>query len=80
MTKKLDNKKVPESRRFVLIRKKDINGISGTGIVAEGIQFADGEIVMRWFGDLTSIEIHKNMQMMLKIHGHEGASQVHWID
>lgn len=34
-------------RLFTLERTIDITGISGTGIVAEGIQFSDGTVAMR---------------------------------
>jgi hypothetical protein len=39
------------SRRFRLIRHHDVSCISGTGPVAEGLQFTDGAEAMRWYGD-----------------------------
>jgi len=35
-------------RRFLLVRDCDPSGVSGTGIVAEGVQFSDGTAVMHW--------------------------------
>lgn len=35
-------------KRFHLQRDIDETGVSGTGLVAEGVQFRDGVAVMRW--------------------------------
>ena len=35
------------ARRFLLLREEDISGVSGTGIVAEGIEFYDGVCALR---------------------------------
>ena len=35
-------------RVFALIRDVDVSGVSGTGVVAEGVQFSDGTCVLRW--------------------------------
>jgi hypothetical protein len=34
-------------RLFLLIRNEDVSGVSGTGIVAEGVEFSDGTVAMR---------------------------------
>lgn len=39
------------ARRFRLIRHHDVSGVSGTGPVAEGVQFTDGAVALRWYGD-----------------------------
>jgi len=41
-------------RRFHLRRIEDESGVSGTGIVTEGIQFSDGTCAMRWMTDTSS--------------------------
>ena len=33
---------------FLMIRTEDETGISGTGVVAEGVEFLDGTVVIRW--------------------------------
>jgi hypothetical protein len=66
---------------FVLHRKEDVSGVSGTGIVAEGVQFTDGRIVMRWIVDgkpHTTTEFD-SIQDLLTIHGHEGRTEVQWL-
>lgn len=37
-----------EPRLFVLDRVEDVSGVSGTGVVAEGIEFSDGVGALRW--------------------------------
>lgn len=68
-------------KRFVLNRKEDATGVSGTGIVCEGVQFSDGSISARWTDKkLTSVEFHKDIDNFEKIHGHGGKSKVVWLD
>ena len=68
-------------RRFQLYRFRDVSGVSGTGVVAEGVQYQDGIAVLRWLTNgVHSIAIHENVQTMTKIHGHGGATTIQWID
>lgn len=54
--------------------------MSGTGYVAEGIQFHDGEIVVSWYGKHHIFECPKDLKTWLKVHGHDGLSKIIWID
>lgn len=63
-------------RTFYLKRLKDISGTSGTGIVAEGVEFWNGECVMCWRGDKSSIAVYKSIESILEIHGHGGATKI----
>lgn len=67
-------------RRFTLERQEDETGVSGTGSVAEGVQFSDGRCVMRWNGQLSSIAIYNNVEDLIAIHGHGGKTKVEWYD
>lgn len=67
-------------RRFFLIRKRDVSGISGTGVVAEGTQYHDKQVVLSWFGQYHSLEVHPSIEQVLILHGHGGATGIHWID
>lgn len=67
-------------RRFVLDRRKDISGISGTGVVARGVEFHDGAAVLRWCVGRKSTAIYDSMDDLVAIHGHDGSTQVRWID
>lgn len=70
------------SRRFVLNRHVDPTGISGTGIVAEGVEFSDGVAAVRWLGAWpTSVVFHdRGGDSLAQIHGHDGATSVQWLD
>ena len=63
-------------RAFTLVRKKDVSGVSGTGEVAEGVEFHDGQIVISWYGRFHSVAIYPNIDDLMKIHGHEGSTEV----
>src|SRR4051794_16547249 len=36
------------AHRFELHRDQDISGVSGVGVVAEGVAFTDGTVALRW--------------------------------
>jgi hypothetical protein len=63
-------------RTFKLIRKEDVSGVSGTGEVAEGVEFHDGQCVLSWFGSHHSLEVHPSLEDIEAIHGHEGKTYV----
>jgi hypothetical protein len=66
-------------RTFVLQRKSDPSGVSGIGIVAEGVEFTDGKVALRWIaGDYRSTVIWDDMASVEVIHGHHGATRVQW--
>lgn len=65
-------------RTFQLHRDEDVSGISGTGIVAEGIQFSDGVCVIRWFGVHQSTVVWPSIADVEAIHGHGGATRIVW--
>lgn len=68
-------------RRFRLIRDVDVSGVSGIGVVAEGVEFTDGEAVIHWFGEYVTTTTHpKGMESIEAIHGHGGLTRVEWLD
>lgn len=66
--------------RFELRRVKDATGISGTGIVAEGIIFSDGTCAMRWKTKHRSTAFYESIDSLIAIHGHDGQTVVDTID
>lgn len=68
--------------RFVLVRDEDVSGISGTGVVAEGVTFDDGTAVLRWRGQWpTSVVFHdRGLDAVREIHGHGGKTRVVTLD
>lgn len=77
-------------RRFLLVRTADVTGISGAGIVAEGVAFTDGTAVLRWTqtevaqhkdrGVRPTTVIHDSTQSVEALHGHNGATRIQWLD
>jgi hypothetical protein len=68
-------------RRFELHRDTDVSGISGTGVVAEGVAFSDGAAVVRWVvGEHRSTVVWPDVESVIAIHGHNGATQLVWVD
>jgi hypothetical protein len=69
-----------ELRRFRLKRIEDESGVSGTGYVAEGVKFTDGQCVLKWTTDTSSIGIYHSWVEMVAIHGHGGKTVIEWVD
>lgn len=75
------------ARLFNLVREQDVTGISGTGIVAEGVQFSDGTTVLRWLKAGTArpdkvkptTVIHESVESVEALHGHNGATRIVWL-
>lgn len=67
-------------RRFVLNRLEDETGISGVGLVAWGVEFPDGRVVMRWASEHRSTALYDSMDDVVIIHGHNGKTRVDWVD
>jgi hypothetical protein len=70
----------PALRRFVLRRSEDVSGISGTGIVAEGAQFAGGKCAVAWCGPACSVGVYDDITSVEAIHGHGGRTVIEWLD
>ncbi len=67
-------------RRFNLVRNEDESGVSGTGTVAQGIQFDNGRCAMAWLTSVSSIAVYDSIEDLVKIHGHGGKTVIEWID
>lgn len=59
-------------RTFNLQRDDDETGISGTGVVAQGVEFDDGTVAMRWLTETASFGLYDNIEELVIIHGHGG--------
>jgi hypothetical protein len=67
-------------RIFELVRYRDLSGISGTGVVAEGCVFTDGSVALRWRGNNPATAVWPDLESVLAVHGHHGATEVRWMD
>jgi hypothetical protein len=68
------------NRRFWLIRDHDPSGVSGTGVVAEGIIFDSGKAVLSWMRVTSSVGIYDSITVLEAVHGHEGATRIVYED
>jgi hypothetical protein len=62
------------------VRHEDVHGVSGTGIVAEGIEFSSGHVVMEWLSGHSSIAVYQSMRDVVHIHTHGGKTTIEWQD
>lgn len=67
-------------RTLHLERSEDVNGISGTGRVAEGVEFSDGTIVIHWLSHTPSTNMYSNAKQVEAVHGHGGRTRIVWHD
>lgn len=67
-------------KRFYLYRIIDETGISGIGVIAEGIEFTNGVAIISWLTDPGSIGFYNSTTDLLKIHGHGGKTIIEWVD
>lgn len=67
-------------RGFVLQRDEDETGVSGVGIVAQGVEFDDGTVCLHWIASsLRSTVIWPGpdgMAAVEQIHGHGGKTRI----
>lgn len=80
-----------EMRPFHFERVEDESGTSGTGVVAEGVEFADGSVVLHWFNeDNPDLDTTADgfafkpgpdgLADTLRVHGHGGKTHVVFHD
>lgn len=70
----------PRPRRFRLERDVDVSGVSGTGIVADGVVWPDGSADVRWRGPRPSAVHWDRFDDAEQVHGHGGASRFVFLD
>jgi hypothetical protein len=68
-----------QAYHFQLYRRVDHSGVSGTGVVADGVRFASNMVAVGWRGDKYSVGVYPNMDHMLAVHGHGGDTTVVWL-
>lgn len=73
-------KKGSAMMRFWIWRDEDESGVSGTGRVAEGVEFSDGEVIVHWISSMPSTNHYKNIKQVEAVHGHGGKTRIIFID
>lgn len=69
-----------KARCFVLIRGKDISGVSGVGEVAEGVCFSGGKVALHWLSHYGAVNVYDSMDVVNDLHGHDGNTVIEWVD
>jgi len=67
-------------RLFHLERTEDPSGVSGTGIVAQGVVFDDGRGAMTWLSPMKMTTTFDHISEVEKVNGHGGKTKVVWED
>lgn len=66
-------------KTFYLNRKVDKSGISGTGLVAEGVEFSNGKCVLCWMTKNSSLGVYDSIEILMAVHGHNGDTELVWL-
>jgi hypothetical protein len=68
-------------RTFQLHRTEDVNGLSGSGVVADGVVFPDGRCAYRWRTGVAKVATTvtaDRIEDVEALHGHEGRTRIVW--
>jgi hypothetical protein len=63
-----------------LFRHRDVSDVSGTGVVAQIVQLGNGNVVLGWLGEHPSTAVWPDVNSVLEVHGHKGATVIYWED
>jgi len=61
-------------QEFHLLRRTDVSGTSGTGVVAHGVILKSGKVVLEWKSFVHTITIFDSITAVEEIHGHDGCT------
>lgn len=72
-------------RRFRLVRYQDASGVSGTGVVAEGVEFSSGQAALQWLRSARAerpgaTSLYHGVEDVIAVHGHGGKTALIWLD
>jgi len=67
-------------RTFHVYRDEDVSGVSGTGVIAEGVLFSNGKVFVNWLSMHKVVEMADSVAEWLAVHGHDGKTRIVWDD
>jgi hypothetical protein len=67
-------------RKFHFMRLEDASGVSGCGIVAEGVIFSNGKVALEWLTNRASTALYDSIADVEYIHGHAGRTKIIFDD
>lgn len=68
-------------KTFKLVRSEDVSGVSGTGIVAEGVIFTSGKVVVSFLphtAGVANVIVYDDIIGVETVHGHGGKTVVEY--
>ena len=63
-------------RPFWLQRVEDESGVSGVGLVAEGVVLSNGWCALTWLTGNKSVAFYPSLEEVEAIHGHDGKTKI----
>lgn len=72
-----------EARMFKMVRNADETGVSGTGVVLDGIEFPNGMVAVCWRSKTPSVNVYRSFVEFKHIHidAHpSNDSEIIWLD
>ncbi|TDW19469.1 hypothetical protein EV650_6079 [Kribbella kalugense] len=66
-----------QARLFQLVRP---TAAHGTRMLAEGAEWSDGAVALRWHGRWPSTSTWDGIDSLLAVHAADGATRLHWLD
>jgi len=67
-------------RTFHVIRDEDVSGVSGVGVIAEGVLFSSGKVFVNWISMHKIVEMADSVAEWQAVHGHDGRTRISWDD
>ncbi len=67
-------------RRFVLNRSQDVTGISGTGVILNGVEHIPGGLCSVYWPKYGTTGQYPSMKVLEAIHCYNGNAVVEWLD
>ena len=67
-------------RRFYLQRDEDESGVSGTGRVAQGVEYDNGSCALLWLSPYRCHASYESIKAITRIHGHGDKTKIVFID
>lgn len=64
---------------FYLFRHEDESGVSGTGVVALGVQLPTGRCILEWTVAPHTMGFYESLEDVTLVHGHDGKTEVRVI-
>ncbi|GAB3251261.1 hypothetical protein [Kineosporia babensis] len=72
------------AKLFRMVRDRDFTGVSGTGHVADGVEWPDGAVSIRWLALPAASTVHwdapDGLEHAVQVHGHGGLTRFVWAD